>query len=499
MLAISGLHLTVILLGVNNLLKRFYMKKRTELFLISLILIGYNVVTGFTLSIMRATLLFLLMSIARIKKVCLSSSDILTFIFIGFIIYNPYMIYHIGFQLSFLVTFSILLIPYQFKKPSLLKKTLYTSILATLISLPIILSIYKQTGIFNALYNPMFIFYVSFFLLPFSFVVFVLPKLAFLYQWALEGFYWLIHQANVFNVIVGINMNHWMVVCGYWVLLIWSLTNLRKYIKNPTFYMIWLLVFVSIYHSQFFNLSTKVIIFDINQGDAIFIQDRHCRLLIDTGNKDPYDGIINYFKGENIRYLDAVVITHRHQDHYGEINDILKSIYVDNLYVNHVHPQIDYENQIILKKSDVLKCGNLSFIVLNAFNNDRNENNNSIVLFGEIGGEGWLFTGDIESQIELHMIKEFSFDVTHLKVSHHGSKTSSTTLFIDKIRPENAYISSGINTYDMPHKEIIERLDDYGVNIYHTRTQGTIVVQYFYNTRRTHWYKHRYYFFAGDN
>jgi competence protein ComEC len=98
------------------------------------------------------------------------------------------------------------------------------------------------------------------------------------------------------------------------------------------------------------------------------------------------------------------------------------------------------------------------------------------VLYGNIGGFNYLFTGDISKRIEKKIIDNFSsLDVDVLKVSHHGSKTSTSDEFISFITPYYAIISVGKNNiYKHPNEDVLSTLKKYNVTVYRTDTNGTI-------------------------
>ena len=479
--AVSGMHLGMILLIMNYILSLFYMKRNTHVLILMISLFLYNLITGFSISIIRASLLYLSIFIFKKSRFPLSKTDYLSIIFLLLILYNPYMIFYVGFQLSFLMTYVIILISQSISKYSKIKQLIILSIVTFMFGLPIILAMNKSFGVFNLLYNPIFIIYVIFLLLPGTFIVIILPIFENTYLLLINAFEQLINYADQLNIYIYMNFSHWIFILFYWVLLVYTITLYYTSRLSTKIVLTWSMFILIVYHSSLFTLTTKVTILDVNQGDAILIQNMTCKMLIDTGNRDDYNTIINYLKGQNIRSLDVLLITHSHIDHYGETNDITKDINVDNVYMNKENNNITYQNQLILNKNDVFNCGNLQFKVLNADNLLKNENNNSLVLYSEIHNEKWLFTGDIESDIELKLIEEYQLQIDHLKVAHHGSNTSSNNQFLEQLQPKNAYISVGINSYGMPDKQVIDRFQHLNINLFSTIEYGSIEIVYIGN------------------
>lgn len=472
--AISGMHLSLIVAFLSYLLNRFYLDKKTHQFIIGGFLLIYNIITGFSISILRASLLtiFLIFN----KRNSFTRTDYLSFIMIGFLIYNPDIIYNIGFKLSFLISFSIIMGNYLWKQDSKLIQLFKITLLANLVSLPIILDLNKNIGIMNLIYNLFFVNLVSFVFLPLSFLTILIKPFTDIYLLVINIFESTLeftHQANYyFSFTFGLDIFKVL----YWSLLLFGLINYHNRFRKIAFICIILLI-MGINNYQKLIPFSYVNVLDVNQGDSIHIHQNTCDILIDTGKSDEYDSVINYFRNLNINDIDILVITHFHDDHYGEAFDILNNLNVDTLVVSSYNKLFKDYSQIVLNKNDVISCGELSFININQ-SNDLNENNNSIVLYGLVGFDNWLFTGDIEKEREEMIIKEYNLSVDVLKVPHHGSITSSSKSFLEALEPQDAIISVGYNTYDHPNKEIIERYFNSSINVFRTDQSGSIT--YFY-------------------
>lgn len=477
--AISGMHVTIILGIFNYLIGFFYIKRRTHHILLGIFLFAYNILTGFSVSIIRASSLAMLLFFSKASHF-FSKTDMLSFIFIGLIIYHPLLIYYVGFQLSFLISFIILITKYnhQFSK---FKQMLYISMLASLFSLPMIVSMNHTYGVLNIIINPIFIVMVSFGLLPGALVILIFPQLSIIYLHIIDAFEYSIGVVHRFNIYFDFGFSSFLYILIYWLILIMTIKSYKR--SKTKIILSWLLFIVFGFIINPNQYLTKVMIFDVNQGDAIYLQSQGCNILIDTGKSDDYNGLVNYFKGENIRSLSAMILTHSHEDHIGEANDLLSELDVDEVYVSRKIGAIHHSNQKVLAKGDDLSCGQFKLLVISGDNHHKNDNNNSLVILMFIGSDTWLFTGDIETEIESEILNELPENITHLKVPHHGSNTSSTETFIKKLNPENAYISFGKNNYGIPSHEVINRLTNQGTKIYTTYEQGTIEVTYLFHMK----------------
>ncbi|MDA3932116.1 MAG: DNA internalization-related competence protein ComEC/Rec2 [Tenericutes bacterium] len=487
--AISGMHLGFIVLMLNKILQLFYLKRQTYHFILTIFLLFYNIVTGFSISIVRASLFLFIILLTKESKRRFSASDYLSFVFIAFLGINPYYIFSLGFQLSFLMAYVLILFKALYIHKQGISKLLLISFIAIVFSLPITLSINKTFGLLNVLLNPIFIVYVSLILLPGAIILLVCPYLSPMYLFFVKGFERLMIYVAEINIYYNYNFSNSFIKLLFWLVIVITIVYYKKHKRRIAF--LWFGFIVVILQFTLLNDDVKVILFDVNQAEASYIQTKDCRLLIDTGGPDDYDTLIQYFTGENIKSLDAIILTHQHQDHYGEINDILSAINVKKLYVSKIYENTDLSIQKVVSKGDIINCGNTPIYVLNGDQGFENENNNALVLYTMISGESWLFTGDIENEIEAMMIREYHFEVDHLKVAHHGSKTSSTKMFIQHFKPKYAYISAGKNSYGFPSEKVIQNLYEELNNIYITKEQGSIVNVY------GKLYRYRYFYYNG--
>lgn len=233
----------------------------------------------------------------------------------------------------------------------------------------------------------------------------------------------------------------------------------------------------------------KVHFLDVGQGDSIFIElPTNETILIDASIKDASDKIINYLKEEKVSKIDYVFATHPHSDHIGGMSAVIKAFDIGQIYMpKAVTTTKTYENLLLTIKDKNLKiktakAGNtiidtddLKLVVL-APNQDSYEslNNYSIVLKLTYKEKSFLFTGDAETLSEKEITGDVEADV--LKVGHHGSRTSTSQSFLNKVNPSYAVISVGLNNdYKHPHQEVLDRLEKKNIKIYRTDQNGDII------------------------
>ena len=228
---------------------------------------------------------------------------------------------------------------------------------------------------------------------------------------------------------------------------------------------------------------------DVGQGDCVLIQSNGRFALIDTGEGST--NIARTFKRRGIKGFDAVILSHWHSDHCEGFFDIVHSFEIENVIVSDKKPvdnDNDFPKQIIniCENSDinlheaeqgmVINVGEIELTVLYCNNDDKDENNRSIIVMADCKGEKFLFTGDAETRVEEKLIDmNLDFDCDVLKVGHHGSDTSSMQDFLKICSPKYAVISVGYdNSYGHPKKETLNNLYSVGAEIYRTDYDGNV-------------------------
>lgn len=240
----------------------------------------------------------------------------------------------------------------------------------------------------------------------------------------------------------------------------------------------------------------EVVFLDIGQGDAIFIETpSNHQILIDGGpNMKVLEGLGNNMPFYD-RTIDLVILTHPDHDHMGGLIEVLKNYEVESiLWTGVLKDGAEYEElKSIVKEKEVnvfvAKLGQKilsgkSFVMdviypLESFENKTVKDFNSTSIVNRIffGNHVFLLTGDASKKVEKQLIDRFDLKADVLKLGHHGSKTSTDKSFVQNLGPSIAIISVGKdNRYDHPHPEVIEILDEYGINILRTDELGDIKI-----------------------
>ena len=235
------------------------------------------------------------------------------------------------------------------------------------------------------------------------------------------------------------------------------------------------------------NENFSVSFIDVGQADSVLIRNGNYNMLIDAGNNEDGEKLVNYFKSLGIEEFTYVFATHPHEDHIGGMDDIINNFKIDNYYMSNklsttktfmdVLDALDGRNlkYMVPNKGDTLKLGDANIKVIYPGDDKSNINDSSIVLKITYGKNSFLLTGDATSNVERKIYNEdIKSDV--LKVAHHGSSYSSTDVFLDKVKPYYAVISVGKNNiYNHPSNKTLEKLNKRNIKVYRTDLDGTIV------------------------
>ncbi len=235
------------------------------------------------------------------------------------------------------------------------------------------------------------------------------------------------------------------------------------------------------------NDKLLVYFIDVGQADCILINSNNHFALIDGGNNRDGKKLVEYFKSLGISEFEYIFGTHAHEDHIGGLDYIIRSFYVDKVYMPDAKSNTETYNDIIkvLKDKNMelsipsidseLELGNSKIRVLFSGTDTIELNNSSIVLKLLYGDNSYLFMADAPSDIEREILnKNIKSDV--LKVGHHGSQYSTSANFLYKVYPKYAIIQVGNNNdYGLPKQVTLDKLNRIGAKIYRTDLDGTII------------------------
>lgn len=510
-LAISGLHIGIVVMIIYFMLVRFSIvtKEAAQSFLVMFLPV-YAFLAGGEPSVWRASLMVVLGIVLVKLKVKLNITDIISIIFLLLIIINPYIVYHIGFQFSFLVSFGLIMSQkWLMQTKSNVFRVLQINFIAQMIILPLQVNYFYHFQPLSILLNFFIVPYFSLFVIPFTFLLFLFIYLPNPIIKLVEKLFLIIHQ-NVLSLIHVIDQHFYFpmligtfptyaIVIYYLLLIAFMIYIEKEQMKKAALFGFSICLFLTfLVVRPYFSPEGTVTMLDIGQGDAFVIELPYRKgvFFIDAGakfsftdhtpTKSVYDQVIRpYLAGRGIRKIDAIFISHGDIDHNGSVNYIVDEFQVNEIIVSNFYTLSEEERTTWMKQNvkltkvranEKLVRNNHTFYTLAPERDSGSENENSLVLWTRLGGVNWLFTGDIDKRGEREIGRKYpNLIIDMLKVAHHGSNTSTDPQFIEMMKPKFAFISVGQhNRFGHPTKEVIETLENNNINIYRTDHHGAV-------------------------
>ncbi|MBF2363235.1 DNA internalization-related competence protein ComEC/Rec2 [Listeria marthii] len=510
LLAISGLHVNLLVGAIYFLLLKFGITRERAVLCLLIFLPFYIILTGANPPVIRAATMTALLLLSEKYATKWSSFSVICLSFVLFFLLQPYVIYEVGFQLSYAVSFGIILSSCQIltRQQNIFTKSLAISFVSTMMSSVVMMYhfySFSWVGIFfNLLYVPIFTIIIlpgciSVFLLSMcSPVLSAIPEsvLTFLIQF-IESFTNVLAKIPRQTLVTG-RPNTIILVLIIGTILLFFYQWQKKKFPIGIFIFFCMLCYISS-----FNFIGNVSFVDVGQGDSILIQLPYNKgnYLIDTGGQLPFEKedwakkrkpftigestLTPVLKSKGISSLDKVIITHSDADHMEGLDDLAKNISIKEL----IFAQ-GAENKAIMKEAlDAMPQVKQTIILAGAnwqVGENRFEclyptqagvggNDDSIVLKAILDNKVWLFTGDLEANGEQKLLDQpVKADI--LKVGHHGSKTSTSKEFMQQVQPTFAIISCGVkNRFGHPHAETLKTLEAAETTILRIDLQGEII------------------------
>lgn len=499
LLAISGAQITLFSAILLYIFNKIFSKNTSYIITIMLLLI-YLFIVGFNASVLRATLLFIALTINKQFELKINTLSLLILIASILLIINPYYIYSLGFTLSFTVSFYLILFKGIINRyQNYFSKTLVISLIAFFSSAPIIINNFFELNLFAPFINIYFVPLITFIVYPLGLITFIFKPLDSIFLNLIiivENASLKLSNIKFLNLsLCHINIFFFII---YYVLITLILYN---WLKGRNYILILFLILIFHHHINYLNYESSLTMLDVGQGDSFLIKLKHNQgnILIDTGglvsyNKQkPYDITKNitipYMQAEGIDHLDYLIITHGDYDHMGEGINLINNFKVGKVIFNCGEYNELEKNLIkVLNKKKIsyysciknLNINNHKLKFLNTKEYD-NENDNSNVIYTKINSYSFLLMGDAGIEKEQDILNKYNLtNIDFFKVGHHGSNTSSSKKFINSINPKYSLISVGKNNrYGHPKKETLKNLKR--SIIYRTDLDGSIKIKL--NTR----------------
>lgn len=484
---ISGTHVAFLSGVIFGVLKYFRLPLNIIKIIIIISLIFFLFLNFFSPSVLRAVFMGVLLLVCSFfkKKPYLAIISLSALIQI---LINPYVIYHAGFQLSYVTTYFILLTRPLFMHYSSIIQLVLITVISELSTLVIVLIHFNEISISGLISNIVFVPVFSFIIFP-SVIIFNLliflhfpPTINELYHLLfslMKSCIYLISDAFKHRISVK-NLSGTTIIIL--LFLTYRLTvNVLQFKAKKIIVCIMIFITVLVVNHQHLNTEFTLTMVDVGQGDAFVIQDHknYKTVLIDTGGAYKHDDstinlsdktLLPYLKEQGIDFIDLLIISHLDLDHSGEVINILEKKEVGNIIMNTQDikfnewvMQLSPEQQSLIidsRRFSEFSVGDIHFENFLHESEPLDSNEQSVVLKAHLNHFSILFTGDAGLRTEEELMSLYNLKSDILKVGHHGSDTSSGERFIDEVSPEISLISAGVNNrYGHPHDSVVETLE----------------------------------------
>lgn len=518
-LAVSGLHLSILGLGVYELLRRFGRSKAASGSVAALLIISYGILTGCSGSALRAVLMLLLRFLAAAVG---RSYDMLTAMAAAalFLLWKePFMLFSAGFQLSFLAVLAIGLrhaLPAP-KHPLL--EGLWLSFYLQLLTLPVILFHYFRFPLYGIFLNLIVLPLMGCVIYSGVFGVGLFGLSEKLATIAVGGGHWILRLYTLLcthcaalpysSLLLGRPSMH-SILLYYTALgfVTWALAERHAAERSglatcrlplPCIVLPLLLSMLCLPAKQPQGLEITAL--DVGQGDGFILRNQGLVMSVDGGSTSDQrlgeNVLVPYLESQGIEHIDLALITHCDADHYSGIQYLLEEakMTIGELLLPRVAMQDARYDALrdaaaardvrirYFGQGDCIDLGEVEIRGYYPAGTERLEaaNDHSIGMLLRAPDFQMLFTGDMDEDCERQMLASLweanagypKIDV--LKAGHHGSHTSSSEALLAALRPDYAILSYGVgNDYGHPHAETRERLRRYGVEMLETGKMGEI-------------------------
>ncbi len=518
--ALSGLHVGLLVFIIRNILMRAHLRIETVDIVLIVLLPLYAFLVGGAPSIWRAVTVTVLLLINAHQKTKMRVDDALSLCAILFVCYEPHIVFHVGFQLSYLAAISLV---YSTRILSRLKSAFLTTLLVSVITqlavYPVILYHFFEVSLSSIIMNSIYVPLYSFLILPlnillllFTFFFTPLAELLFFFYVPIRGM-----LEMVTNWLAAIPFQLWnpgrpnplLLIAAYGSVL-YSFINFEKYNSIVRSLPVVVIMGIVIHYSSHFNGFLSVTYLDVGQGDCIIIEFPYKRAtyVIDTGGtvqfgerdwKTPEKKfevgrkiVVPFLKGRGIQKIDKLILSHADSDHMEGADEVMEEVDVKEI---HISPGSELEKNmtsvlrlakkekiaiIPMQKGYAWKEGDNELQYLWPNGDTYSGNDSSLVLLLMADKLSFLFTGDLEKNGEMEFVSNFKhvdWNTIILKAGHHGSKTSSSKEFVSMLMPKFTIFSAGKrNRYGHPHPDVLQTFNDLNLKTLSTKEEGSITV-----------------------
>lgn len=531
-LAISGLHVSLLGYGLFELLRKMKMPLVPASVFTIILLLFYGILTGFGISTIRAVGALSMAFIGRMIGRRSDSRQTTAMFGLIILLFRPLELYQISFQLSFAAALGIATFSNEFAKwnegnrytfRARLADSLLSGISPQLVTIPLILNTYYEIPVYSFLLNLIILPFLSLLVVLAGVVILIAEVCMPLATFIAGGAYrilWLYKLlCNLFLklpsplFLYGNPGRVRLILCYCVIALFFILAGVigknavRKGRKSAERrYAALVLLLLPLVFIRGKQSSLKLASLSVGQGDCMVIQTSHeSGIILDCGSSSVSEvykyRVKPFLKYSGISTIDAIILTHPDADHINGAAELLENSETGGFYAGNVAvrrlimTRASYESEkmrdivelakeknveiVLFSAGDVLETGDLKLTCLSPWpENDTADNDGSLVFLASFGRFDGLMMGDSsgageEAVYAAERAGLIDFPVEFLKVSHHGSKSASSEDFINEFRPVVSILSYGRgNVYGHPNAKVVARLEDVDSRLYMTGQSG---------------------------
>lgn len=480
LLSISGLHLYVIAQSIKKGLYFLSISDKKQDLIVFMCYLGLTYLHRFDIGISRLMIMQGLLLLNQHFSWRRSRLELLQITFIIMVMTNLSLLFSQGLCISYLIINIIYLTKSQFNRfDGYVKRMVFSGFLMIWL-----IPFYQSVNLVIIIFMPFFITLIVYGYTIGSLFVWLYTPLNHLLVTYANWVDRLLYLTNQHSISLTIPQMNAPIIVSYYMLIIFFFLA-KKNINKA-----WILCVTMglITFSSALSLNqNKLLFLDVGQGDSTIIETKQCVAVVDS-----YRNVYDYLKDQGRSKIDYLFLTHSDIDHIKEADFIIENFNVSHLIGS---AEVDYPIfQMPMTKASaghIFPCGDIHFKILGPLRTYQDENSASLVIQFDFFNERILLTGDIDKEAEMDLVNRYKYELKSdvLKIAHHGSNSSSSSLFLNYVNPKVAIISLGRdNRYQFPHDDVIDRLNVHDISIYRTDQQGTIVFDP--NRKGGKWYFH---------
>ncbi|MDD5580742.1 MAG: DNA internalization-related competence protein ComEC/Rec2 [Methylobacter sp.] len=457
--------------------------------------IFYSALAGFSVPTQRSLIMLAIVMAAIIRQRNTRPFNILAVALFAVLLFDPLAVLSAGFWLSFFaVSLIIYAIAGRLGNPGYFWEAIKINWVTSIGLSPLLLLFFQQVSLIAPVANLCAVPVISLLVVPLSLlsvmIMFISPilagKLLFWVDQALQGLWWLLVQLAAIpqSTIIHTQPSYWA--------LFFALPGILILLAPRGIPARWLglimflpLVFTDAKKPEASDF--RMTLLDVGQGLSVVVQTANHLLVYDTGAKfsSEYDigqgVILPFLRGQGIRKIDRLIISHGDNDHIGGAQSLMRGIHTEEVLTS-VPQMLSGYAPIVCTAGQAWIWDQVKFTLLSPPPQEFvSENDNSCVLKIQSEHGAVLLTGDIEAEAESWLVKTYGNDLKAdvLIAPHHGSNTSSTITFLQAIQPAYVLIPAGYrNQFGHPHKDVLLRYRNIKAKSLNVADRGAIQINF---------------------